>query len=65
MKLADWVKKISVKMIKSGNSLAGKYLGLTLTFVGSLMVLCYFYAKMWYHIDLFTILFHGNIKGYL
>ena len=64
VKLEEWVKKISVKMVKSGNSLAGKYLGLSLTFLGGLVVLTYFYAKMWYHIDLFQVLIHGKIGGY-
>jgi hypothetical protein len=61
IKLESWVKDISVKAIKSGNSLAGKYLGLCLTFLCGLMILSYFYAKMWYHIDFFQVLIHGNI----
>lgn len=65
MKLEDWVKNISVKVVKSGNSYAGKYFGLPLTFLVCLLVLIYFYAKMWYHIDLVTILFQGNIRSYL
>lgn len=65
MKLEEWVKIISVKVIKSGNSLAGKYLGLCLTFFGAMLVLFYFYARMWYHIDFMTILFQGKIGGYL
>jgi hypothetical protein len=65
MKLEDWVKNISVKVVKSGNSYAGKYFGLPLTFIGCLLILIYFYAKMWYHIDLLKILFQGNIRYYL
>ena len=65
MKLEDWVKTIAVKVAKSGNSLAGRYLGLALTFTGSILVLSYFYAKVWYHINLFNILIHGNLKTYL
>jgi hypothetical protein len=65
IKLEDWVKNISVKVVRSGNSFAGKYLGLPLTFLGCLMVLFYFYAKMWYHIDFFQALLHGNISGYI
>lgn len=64
VKLEDWVKGISVKVVKSGNSFAGKYLGLPLTFMACLMVLFYFYAKMWYHIDFLQALLHGNIRGY-
>jgi hypothetical protein len=65
IKLESWVKNISVKVIKSGNSVAGKYLGLSLTFLGGLLVLFYFYAKMWYHIDFMQVILHGNIGEYL
>lgn len=63
-KMEDWVKALSLKLIKSGKSLAGKYLGLTMAFLATLAVLCYFYAKAWYHIDLAKALFSGNIGGY-
>jgi len=64
LKLEVWVSNVSVKAVKSGNSLAGKYLGLLLTFVTGMIILLYFYAKMWYHLDVFRILFQGNIRGY-
>ena len=64
-KMEDWAKSLSVKVIRSGKSLAGKYLGLTLAFVAFLAVLCYFYTKAWYHIDLAKALFSGNIGSYL
>ena len=64
IKLQDWVKKISVKVVKSGNSFAGKYIGLPLTFLGCLVVLIYFYAKMWYHIDFVKALMNGSIGNY-
>ena len=63
-KLEEWVKTLSVKVIKSGKSVAGRYLGLTMAFLASLAVLCYFYAKMWYHTDLARALFSGNIGDY-
>jgi hypothetical protein len=65
VKLEDWVKSISVKVVKSGNSYAGKYLGLPLTFLVCLMILFYFYARMWYHIDFFKVLFSGNLGRYM
>ena len=37
MKLETWVKNFSVKVIKLGNSFAGKYLGLSFTFLGGLL----------------------------
>jgi hypothetical protein len=65
MKLEDWITFFSVKVIKSGNSLAGKYLGLFLTFLACLLVLFYFYAKIWYHIDFLRVLLRGNLGEYL
>jgi len=64
-KLNDWVRDISIKAIKSGNSVAGKYFGLFLTFLVGLLVLFYFYARIWYHIDFIKVLLHGNINAYL
>ena len=58
IKLESWVKDISVKAVRSGKSVAGKYLGLLFTFLAALMVLFYFYAKMWYHIDFLKSIFH-------
>jgi len=62
IKLESWVKEISIKAIKSGKSLAGKYFGLMFTFIAALIVLSYFYAKMWYHINIFQTMFHSGIK---
>ena len=58
IKLESWVKDISVKAVRSGKSVAGKYLGLLFTFLAALMVLFYFYAKMWCHIDFLKSIFH-------
>lgn len=65
IKLESWVKHFSIKFIKSGKSAAGKYLGLLMAFFAALMVLFYFYSKMWYHIDFLQVLLHGNIGDYL
>jgi hypothetical protein len=64
-KMEEWVKSLSLRMIKSGKSLAGRYMGLALVFLAALMVLCYFYAKMWYHIDFLKVLVDGNIGSYI
>lgn len=64
-KLEEWVKKISIKVVKKGKSLAGRYLGLVLAFVAAMAVLAYFYAKMWYHINLWHVLVQGEIGKYL
>jgi hypothetical protein len=65
MKLEEWVSGFSVKLVKSGRSLSGKYLGLSLTFIGGILILFYFYARMWYHIDFLKVLLRGEIGGYL
>jgi hypothetical protein len=64
-KLEEWVKGLSLKIVKKGKSLAGKYLGLALAFAGSLLLLSYLYAKMWYHIDLLKILVNGDLGNYI
>ncbi len=60
-KMEEWVKALSMKVVKSGKSFAGKYLGLFLAFIAALVVLTYFYAKEWYHIDLAKALINGTI----
>jgi hypothetical protein len=65
IKLEEWVKKLSMKAIKSGNSVAGKTFGLIITFFTGLAILFYFYAKMWYHIDFIHAIFNGELKNYL
>ena len=59
-KLESWVKDISLRAVRSGKSLGGKYFGLLLTFLIAMTVLCYFYGKMWYHTDFFQVLIHGR-----
>jgi hypothetical protein len=61
LKLESWVKDFSVKAVKSGKTVAGKYLGLLLVFIAGLMLLSYFYARMWYHINILQVIFHGNV----
>jgi len=64
-KLEEWVKSLSMKVVKKGKSMAGKYFGLIFSFIVCLSVLSYFYAKMWYHINLFKILLSGDIGRYI
>lgn len=63
-KMEEWVKKISTKFIKTGRSVGGKYIGLFSAFFIAIIVLFYFYAKMWYNIDFLKVLFSGNIGQY-
>lgn len=60
IKLVSWVRFISEKAIKSGKSVAGKFFGLLLTFILALLVLAYFYAKVWYHINFFQVLIQAK-----
>jgi hypothetical protein len=64
-KLEEWVKKISTKFIKTGKSVGGKYIGLFSAFLVAIIVLFYFYAKMWYNIDFLNVLFSGKIGQYI
>ena len=64
-KLEEWVKSLSMKVVKKGKSMAGKYFGLIFSFIVCLSVLSYFYAKMWYHINLLKILLSGDIGRYI
>jgi hypothetical protein len=60
-KLEDWINDFSVKVVKSGRSLGGKYVGLILIFLLSLGILTYFYLNLWYKIDLLRSIFNGTI----
>lgn len=51
-KLEGWVKDLSAGVIRTGKSVAGKYIGLAVAYLSCLAVLSYFYARMWYHINL-------------
>lgn len=53
IRLESWVKILSLTTIKSGKSLGGKFLGLLFSFLTALFVLLYFYAKMWYNMNVF------------
>jgi hypothetical protein len=62
IKLESWVRNLSVKAIKSGKSVGGKFFGLLLTFLTAVIVLLYFYAKMWYHINVFQALINFRVQ---
>jgi len=60
MKLEDWINDFSKKFVKAGHSIAGKYIGLILMFLLGLFILMFFYAKMWYNINIFKMLLQGR-----
>jgi len=60
MKLQDWLNNISKKFVKAGHSIAGKYIGLVLMFLIGIIILMYFYAKMWYNINIFKMMLQGR-----
>ncbi len=65
IKLEDWVNKLTVKVVRSGKSIGGRYLGIIIMYFICLAVLLYFYTKMWFHIDLVRLLFQGHIGSHL
>lgn len=62
-KLEEWVKSLSVNLVKKGRSLAGKYLGLALAFFACICILSFFYCRMWYHINLWHVLVSGQLRA--
>ena len=62
--LEKWLTALSTHIVKSGKSLGGKYLGLLLMFALCIAVLAYFYAKIWFKIDLLKVLFSGRLLNY-
>lgn len=63
-KLEVWLTVLSSKIVRSGKSVGGRYLGLFFSFVVCIFILAYFYARMWYHIDLLGVLIDGKILDY-
>jgi len=61
--LEEWLNNLSVRIVKSGRSLGGKYIGLLLVFSFCLFVLFCFYAKMWFNMNVVSLLLHGKIES--
>jgi phosphotransferase system glucose/maltose/N-acetylglucosamine-specific IIC component len=51
-KIHGWINTLSKKIIKSGKSVAGKFLGMLLAFLVCFGILFYLYLRMWYGISL-------------
>ena len=60
LKLEQWLNAISRKFVKAGHSLTGRYLGLLLMFLTGIFILLFFYAKMWFNINLFKLILNGQ-----
>jgi hypothetical protein len=60
MKLEEWLNVFSKKFVKAGHSFAGKYIGLIFMFIIGILILMYFYARMWYNIDIIKMIFQGS-----
>lgn len=58
--LEKWFAKLSKTVVKEGKSRIGKNLGLLLVFFVSIIALSYFYAKMWYGINIFDLVINGG-----
>jgi hypothetical protein len=63
IRLQKWLDRFSRRFVKAGHTLAGKYVGLIIMFAAGLLVLTYFYAKMWYNINLFKAIIDGNLSS--
>jgi hypothetical protein len=51
-KMHDWIGALSKKIIRSGRSAGGKFIGLILAFLVCFGILFCFYLKMWYGRDI-------------
>ena len=60
MWLEEWLNDLSKKLVKAGKSIAGKYVGLLFGFIIGIAILTYLYAKVWYKIDLISVIFKGK-----
>ncbi len=63
IRLQKWLDRFSRRLVKAGHSLAGRYIGLLFMFAAGLLVLTYFYAKMWYNINLIRAIIDGNLSS--
>jgi hypothetical protein len=61
VKMEEWLNSGSKRFIKAGHSFAGKYVGLLMSFMIGLFILLYFYADMWYNINIFELLIRGKL----
>jgi len=55
--LDKWIINLSKKVVRKGKSFAGQYVGILLVFFVSLIILTFFYVKLWYGINIFHYLF--------
>lgn len=60
-RLEEWLNQLSKKFVKAGHSIVGKYIGLILMYWVGLFILFHFYARMWYHINVFQMLIRGEL----
>jgi hypothetical protein len=60
MWLEEWLNDLSKKLVKAGKSIAGKYVGLLFGFIIGIAILTYLYARVWYKIDLISVIFKGK-----
>jgi hypothetical protein len=62
--LENWLTRLSAKIVKSGHSFGGKYIGLIFMFLLCLGVLFCLYAQMWFQINVVHLIFSGEIGNY-
>jgi len=60
--LEDWVTKLSNKIVKAGGKSLGPNVALSFIFLVSMMVLIFFYTRLYYDINIFHHLFKGRFE---
>jgi len=52
VKMEEWVNKLIEKLLRAGKHIVGKKVGIFIAFFMILFIIYWFYAKMWYNIDI-------------
>jgi hypothetical protein len=59
-KMEEWLNGFTRKFVKAGHSFAGKYVGLIFMYLIGLFILLYFYADLWYNLNIFQLIIKGK-----
>lgn len=57
--LNSWMTSLSQFVLRTGKKMFGRIIGLTIVFVALLALLYYGYARLWYGVNIYAVLF-GN-----
>jgi hypothetical protein len=56
------VEKITVRFLKKGKNIFGRFLGVYFAFAIVLFVLYYIYARIWFHVDVVRVMFSRMVS---